>query len=256
MIVRGMICAMMMALITGCEDDPANPTKGGTFYGSAVAVGNGTAKSYVVLNNDGNPTELGVVMSETALAGLPAGNDHSHMGNMFTLQLPSQASATAFNHISLDWNPLGHEPEQIYGLAHFDFHFYTISQQERTGITAVGDDTVKVAAMPAEQYRPAGYVMSPGGVPQMGAHWIDPTSPELSGQTFTETFLYGSYDGKMIFMEPMITKAYLESHPNLTEQLKLPQAYQKSGYYPTTYTVRYNASSKEYMVTLGNMVKR
>ncbi len=64
------------------------------------------------------------------------------------------------------------------------------------------------------------------------------------------------YDGKMIFMEPMITKAYLESHPNLTEQLKLPQAYQKSGYYPTTYTVRYNASTKEYMVTLGNMVKR
>ena len=38
--------------------------------------------------------------------------------------------------------------------------------------------------------------------------------PPPAGKTFTETFIYGSWDGKFIFLEPMITKAYLESLKN------------------------------------------
>ena len=48
----------------------------------------------------------------------------------------------------------------------------------------------------------------------MGAHWLDITSPELNQEnpkSFTQTFIYGSYDGKVIFMEPMITKAFMDS---------------------------------------------
>jgi hypothetical protein len=29
----------------------------------------------------------------------------------------------------------------------------------------------------------------------MGVHWIDPKSPEFNGGKFTQTFIFGSYDG-------------------------------------------------------------
>ena len=44
---------------------------------------------------------------------------------------------------------------------------------------------------------------TPGGVPQMGKHWINPASPEIGGgQTFTHTMLYGSYGAQFTFVEP------------------------------------------------------
>ena len=33
----------------------------------------------------------------------------------------------AFQFVQFDWNPKGHEPEGVYTLPHFDFHFYTVS---------------------------------------------------------------------------------------------------------------------------------
>ena len=51
-------------------------------------------------------------------------------------------------------------------------------------------------------------------VPDMGNHLIDAKSPELvtKGTVFTHTFIFGAYDGHVSFYEPMITRAYLESH--------------------------------------------
>jgi hypothetical protein len=82
----------------------------------------------------------------------------------------------------LDWNPHGHEPEQIYGAPHFDFHFYSISQAERAAIPAYEADPTKFDNGPGAAYLPPTYMNFGGGVPQMGAHWVDITSPELNQQ--------------------------------------------------------------------------
>jgi Domain of unknown function (DUF5602) len=242
--------------MVGCTDNTTSPTKGGTFYGAPVTMGHGKARTFVKLDDNGKPTEYGVAMNEAAMTGLPGGdpNGHSHEYN-YVLNLPTEAKELPVNHLEINWNPNGHEPEHIYTLPHFDFHFYTISQQERDGITAVGADTLKVMKIPEAQYAPAGYIQIPGGVPRMGSHWIDPTSPEFNGHAFTKTYIYGFYDGKMAFFEPMITKAYLESKPNATETVKMPQAFQKSGYYPGSYTVGYDAATKEYVVSFGALKK-
>ena len=89
-----------------------------------------------------------------------------------------------------------------------------------------------------------------------GAHWIDPAAPEFNGQRFTKTFIYGFYDGKMIFMEPMVTKAYLETKTSATADIKLPAMYPRSAYYPARYVVKYDATAKEYTVSLEGMVPR
>ena len=68
--------------------------------------------------------------------------------------------------------------------------------------------------------------------------------------------LWGSYDGRVIFIEPMITRAYLLTKPNVTEPLKLPARYLRPGYYPTQYSVKYDAEKKEYTVALEGMTLR
>ena len=70
-----------------------------------------------------------------------------------------------------------------------------------------GDDIATCRKAVPAAFAAAGYVYAPGTeVPMMGGHWVDPKAPELNGQVFTKTFLYGSYNGKMIHFEPMITK--------------------------------------------------
>jgi hypothetical protein len=228
-------------------------TRGGTFLGERRSLGNGTVCSWVTLDRNGHPAAIGVTFSEAALSGLPGGKD----GAEYLLQLPPQAKDTAFDHIGLDWNASGHPPAGIYNVPHFDFHFYTISPQERDRITAQGDDVAKSNKQPSAEYMPSGYVMVPdSAVPRMGSHLANPQSRELHGHPFTRTFLYGSYDGRVIFYEPMIARSFLESKQNVTEYIKLPARYPKPGYYPTKYSVKYDPKSKEYTVTLEGMTLR
>jgi len=217
-----------------------------TFYSSSLPIGNGVARAWVSENNDGEPVAVGINLSEKALENLPA------VPAAYVLTLPKNKGENFYTHVLLDWNPQGHFPPQIYDVPHFDFHFYIIPNEERLAIGA--DDLTEFANAPAAQYVPDLYLQIPGGEPQMGAHWADLLSPEFSGGTFTKTFIWGSYDGKFIFWEPMITRAYLLTHPNSITDLRQPDAYQSDGYYATQYKVSYSVSPKEYSIALVNLV--
>jgi hypothetical protein len=238
----------MALLVTGCVEDKS---KSGTFIGETKSLGNGMVRSWITLGDDGNASAIGVTFTEMALSGLPIENSTEYM-----LALPEQASVTPFNHIGLDWNPMGHVPPGIYDKPHFDFHFYMISPEERNSITATEQDMVKLSKNVSPEYIPEGYVPTPGGVPRMGAHWIDPTSPEFNNQSFTKTFIYGFYDGKMVFVEPMVTKAFFETRPNTIDIIKVPTKYPMKAYYPTRYRVKYDSNAKEYTVSIEGMTYR
>lgn len=75
-------------------------------------------------------------------------------------------------------------------------------------------------------------------------HWIDPSSPEFNQKPFSITFIYGSYNGQMTFIEPMMTMAFLETKPEISAPIKLPAAYQKRGYHPTANSVKYDTVRK------------
>jgi hypothetical protein len=228
-------------------------TRAGTFLGESRPLGNGAIRSWVTLDRNGHPSAIGATFSEAALSGLPAGAE----GAEYALSLPPQAQGTAFDHISVDWNAQGHPPAGIYNVSHFDFHFYTITPQERDRITAQGEDVAKSNRQPSAEYMPSGYVMVPdSAIPRMGSHLANPQARELHGQPFTRTFLYGSYDGRVIFYEPMIARSFLESKQNVTEYIKLPARYPKPGYYPTKYSVRYDPKSREYTVSLEGLTLR
>lgn len=243
--------ALFAVIMSSCSDDNStNSSKAGTFSSTAVTMGSGTAKSWVTLDNDGNPTAIGITLTEGALQDLPD-SDKEYM-----MMMPMEAAATNIQMVMIDWNHAGHEPEGVYDIPHFDFHFYMVDDNFLGQITATGDDTVKCNKQPAAGYIAPDYMLPPGGVPHMGNHAVDMTSGEWNGVRFDKTFIYGYYDGSMIFYEPMITREYLLTNPNSTTSIKVPIYYPKSGYYPTNYTVVYDASAKTYTITLTGMVKR
>lgn len=261
------IAAAAAVMATGtalaCSNTSAPDSQAGTFYGPSRDIGQGSARAWVQTAADGAPTAIGIDMTEQALLGLPAvATPPNPSAVMLTLTLPSQAAGTGFDHAELGWNPQGHEPAVIYGAPHFDLHFYMVSSAKEMAILPSDPQyAAKAAHLPAAAYVPVGYVPPPGpaasnAVPQMGLHWTSTSAPEFHGQPFSSTFIYGSWDGDFIFLEPMITKAYLETHPNLTQAIPQPASWGASGRFPKTYSVKYDATAKTYRVTLSDLTKQ
>ncbi len=264
---------------TSSRPDRVPAEAAGTFrhYGAALTVGAGKARAYVVLDEraSNRPLEVGVALDAAALESLPVpvapqpdgGHNHAN-SHEYLLTLPN-GHGTPYQFITLDWNAAGHEPPGIYDVPHFDFHFYTISQAERNAIDPADPQFgAKAARFPASAYVPPRYMVLPpppapvSAVPRMGVHWLDVASPELQAPTspnhkaFTHTFIHGSWDGHFVFEEPMITRAFLLTKPDLTVPLPQSAQVEKPGYYPTNYRITYDATAREYRIALGSLVKR
>lgn len=240
-------------LFTSCSSDrvAANsaPT---TEYGAAMAVGNGTGRSYQVVQN-GAPIELGVALSEGALDSLPSAPKMG--GYEYLLPLPT-GNLTQYQVIGLNWNPTGHPPTMVYTVPHFDFHFYMISLAERNAIDPSDPAFAAEAAnLPGAAFNLANYHADPpaNAVPHMGLHWTDSTAVEFHGQPFTRTYIVGSWNGRFIFAEPMITRSYLLTHPD--EVIPVGSAAQQAiaGFYPTGYRVSWDAAHAEWHVAITRL---
>jgi hypothetical protein len=251
------VATILIAFILGCSESRNLGQTTMTYNGPSRDLGGGSVYAFETTDASGKPIAIGLKMSEAALNGLQAEPPHDGDGWETIIPLPKEAAAAGYDHIGIDWNPKGHIPKGIYDKPHFDFHFYMISKADQDRITAKGEDLARAHKAPAPEYMPEGYILPEGTeVPRMGAHAIDPSSPEFNKQPFTKTFIYGFYDGQMIFFEPMMTKAFLETKPNATDRIKLPKAYAKNGYYPTAYSVRYDANQREFDISLDNLIYR
>ena len=218
-----------------------------TFYGPSQPFGNGTIKTYAVVDKSGNPTEVGLRLSESALQGLPDENTD------LRLALPDQAKMTVFDHVMANWNPHGHRPAMLFDKPHFDFHFYMVDMATEQAVDPADPNFADRAANhPAPQYVPKDYAAMPdNAVPFMGVYWTDTTQQLIPGQyEFTSILLNGSWNGRYTFLEPMVSRDFLLTKPALTEEVKQPRAFQKTGFYPTIYQIRYDPAAKEYSIAL------
>lgn len=228
-------------------------------YGPAAELGAGTVRAYLVLDAEKRPVELGVAILESVFAELPDMADvpDEEAFIMLDLALP-EGNPTPYRLASIDWNPRGHPPA-MYGLPHFDFHFYLVDAATRDAIGAPDPAALEaVGSKPPEKgLLPAHYVY-PGEatVPQMGAHWIDPASHEFHGETFDRTFIYGTWDGQVIFHEPMITRAFIESRPDATFEFAAPSRYATPGWYPSAYRLGFDPEAGEYRIALVEFAER
>jgi hypothetical protein len=249
-------------------------------------VGNGSARAYVTVDAEGNPRALGVSLTSEALEGLPKEPNRTSRcfdknGNgridadecvgdyNFTFVIPDDVAAKAispFKWIAVNWNPHGHSPPAPppWSAPHFDFHFYIADREavKRLRPGACGEmidcDDFKTATKPVPaKYVHRDHIDVGAAVPDMGNHLIDSKSPELAkdGPPFTHTFIFGAYDGRITFLEPMITRAYLASKPDTCTRINQPEAWEVAGWYPTKYCVRHVPSDNTYTVSIEDFVK-
>src|SRR5262249_8786401 len=99
-------------------------------------------------------------------------------------------------------------------------------------------------------YIPADFKDVDAVVPAMGNHLIDLTGAEFNKQPFTRSWIYGVYDGKVIFYEEMVTRAHLLSKPNTCTPIKSPKAVATRGYYPTVSCIRHNPATGEHTISM------
>jgi hypothetical protein len=259
--VPGLVLAACATLtfIAACGNSQSG--RSGTFFGRPQSIGNGTAKTYTTLDDAGNPIEVGIRMSATSLDGLPT--EDAVPPRMLMLDFPHQASATVFDHVMMNWNSHGHAPAVLFGKPHFDIHFYMVGMAAVAAINPSSPDfTTRAAHLPDPKYVPLDYVLPPGtpadnAVPAMGLHWVDTTDGLVPGKyDFNQILINGSWDGTYTFIEPMMTREWMLTKQTVQKELKQPQIYQKSGYFPTTYSVRYDDQAKEYSISLGGMTMR
>ncbi|MER7466700.1 hypothetical protein [Streptomyces sp. NPDC097981] len=255
-------------------------------YGPAAALGGGTVRSYGEYQG-GIPRALGISLTASAVGGLPTtATDGRHCydadadgtldgthecvgGHSLELALPAVPAAAAglpFQWVLFNWNPHGHNPHGRYDVAHFDVHFYLVPRKVRAAIKTGGCalliacDQLAAAARPVPAaYLPAGY---PASSPQtaegaMGAH-LD-SRPPSTGTLTGQTFIYGAYAGDLIFMEPMLTRDFLQRHRTAPahrtcEAIPQPAAWRIPGWYPTQYCTAYRPDQDDYTVTLTEFV--
>jgi hypothetical protein len=225
------LLASAAVVFSSCEKDKDN-NKGGIFKGPETELFHGKAWTWAQLDRQGKPERIAISINDAALNSTTSGTgaesgEHTHENNV-VLKFHPKVDATLFKHVWVNWNPDGHPPVGVYNKPHFDFHYYLVSSEERETYV----DPAKLdAALPAD-YLPANHIgVDP--VPMMGKHYVDVTSPELNGQPFTQTFIFGSYDAKLAFWEPMITKDFLTGTANFERNIPQPAKFQKAGYYPT-----------------------
>ena len=253
--------------------------------GAPASLGNGTVASYAEFDASGAPKVIGVAFSAASLDSLPtapSGGRHCFDANKNgkidpatecatwherVLPVPSEASRRAdipFKWALLNWNPHGHMPPGVYDKPHFDVHFYiepieNIFAIERgpCGPEFARCDQFALARKPLPaNYMPPNFQDVGAVAPAMGNHLVDPTASEFRGEPFKRTWIYGVYEGRVIFYEEMVTRAYMLSKPDTCFPIVTPAAVGVAGYYPTKSCIRYVAGKDEYTVSMEDFVLR
>ena len=238
-----------------------NAAKLKVFKGPQVALGYGKVRSWISVDSNGHPNEIGIEITPEAFKNLSNDNSKSVPPDGETIIIPLQLKATEltpFDHIGLNWNPHGHQPAGVFDVPHFDIHFFMISAEEQLAIPAWSPETnAAFNNYPPTGYMPANYFTPPDSEtaePQMGKHWLPVNLRAYL--PFSKIMIYGSFNGKFIFVEPMITLDYLLSNIDFSANYSQPEHFEKAGNYPTKYNIYHDAVSGNTYITLSDFVAR
>jgi hypothetical protein len=267
-----------VATLQACE--PAGGTESEPLtLGAETTLGDGVFSSYVQLDRSGAPLAIGLIFPSEALNTLPTVRSDEHRcydldGNGTiepgqeclatherVIPLPSEVARRAdlpFKWILLNWNPQGHIPPGIYTAPHFDVHYMMAPIEDVFAIMPgpCGDEYIRCdqferAVVPVpEGYMHPDFQNVGAAVPAMGNHLVDLTGHEFHGQSFDRAWMYGTYEGRVIFWEEMVTRAFLLGRPDTCFDIKTPAAVDVAGYYPTRSCFRVSAETGEQRVSI------
>jgi hypothetical protein len=227
------------------QSSEGNVLQENTFKGPQVTVGNGHARTFVTINHEGVPQEIGVVFTHEALSGLATVN------TPYVLQFHNKAlKATPFQHLAMGWSANGHPLPNGFIGPHFDVRFFMMSLEERLAIPP--PPAPELSILPPTGYMPSTYFPDVAG-PQLGMHWTDVSfSP---GVPVWHTLILGSFNGSFNFVSPIVQRTFLQSGTSVSLPYAQPQSFEQHGYYPTRYNI-YEDDKLMHYVTLSDFVWR
>jgi len=94
----------VIMLSTSCRKE-SDPLK--IVYGPAVSIGDGEVRAWVSEDPSGNPTAVGISISEEALNDLPTINQE------YILTFDPSSATNFYTFVSLDWSAHGHIPNNV-----------------------------------------------------------------------------------------------------------------------------------------------
>ncbi|MFI8103977.1 hypothetical protein [Streptomyces sp. NPDC086023] len=270
------------------EDCGPDPSGTCVRRGPEQRLGDGRVRVYTEYARD-RPRAVGVELSAGALDRLPStptDGEHCHDadgdgvrdpahecvgGHGRELALPAtppDRPALPFDWVLFNWNPHGHTPHGRYDVPHFDVHFYLVPPAERAAIRVGGCALMIDCGQLATASRPVPAAHLPAGYPAsspqtaegaMGSH-LD-SRPPSTGTLAGQTLIYGAYGGRLIFIEPMLTKAFLERQRTVPghrtcEPVPQPAVWRTPGWYPTRYCTAYRPETGAHTVSLTDFVRR
>lgn len=239
------------ALLAGMT--PLAAAAQGIEFGPDMQLGEGTVRTFAETDAAGLATRIGIEMTEGAVATL------GHDMIFVTVPLPDAAIDVGYDHVSLDWMPHGHAPGDLFGLPHFDVHFYMIPEAERLAIDPADPFFMEKAAnRPSADLMPPNFVPPPelDPIPAMGEHWLDVTDPVFAGQPFEAVLIYGAWDGEVIFVEPMVTRDLLLSRRDFGGALGQPARVEEPVSLPGAWSVSYDAATDVHVVSIDALEAR
>ena len=281
-----MLAALVVTIVLqSCS--PGRASAPDQYQGDSAELGSGTVSTYVEMDTAGDLRAIGVRVSASAIESLPVEPDGTapcfdvdgdgaedpqsecFMMLRRDLRLPTAASQAVapFGYVPFNLNPEGHPPPAppVYAEPHFDFHFYLVGledvKQIRTGTCGffIDCEVYERARVPVPvEYMPQDYIEVGAAAGEEGNHLLLSTAPELGDPpaNFTQTFIFGSYDGHIIFYEPMIAVSVFTTALDECHEVALPAAWEVAGPYPTRYCMRYLPDEEAYTVSLESFVRR
>lgn len=187
-------------------------------------------------------------------------------------KVPDQiAAATGIDHISIDFNPCGHPPLNVFTAPHYDFHMYRVDEQQRRCMTCdllpgapicnflapqttlngrgfFNVNTMLGSNQPSNM--PNGFVVPASDmVPHMGGHAWDPDQQPADAMSWMEpVWTMGTYDGSVVFYEPMTPLSFVTGDEDTYFEEDLSYESQSVINLPTKYSVAYDSMTKDITV--------
>ncbi len=229
------------------------------FKGPMVQYGSGKARSWISINHEGFPVEIGMEFTAKVLEDLSQLHDFSQ-----TVVFPLHQKATEltpFEHIGIRFAEAGHGPRWFD--EHFDIYFFTISNEERMAIPEYDANNQSIVYafnyFPDMTKMPSDYFKFPNQLavyPMIGKHWL-PVDFQTNYIPFTSVMVLGTYDQKSIFIEPMVTTDFMLSGEEFSGYYSQPQTFEEPGNnYPTKYNIYHDDKTGNIYITLSDFVTR
>ena len=216
----------------------------------------------------GTPASVAVSIAPIAFTGpgqsstLPVGPCQTIYRFVFPHIRTRHATESPFKYAEVDWNTEGlpRGPQNSFLSPHFDFHFYLrqkswVDRHLRCGSsngrtcdpqkTSYAQMRRFLMAPPAADVPPGYFPGVESSIPDMGLHSLDGrVHYSVDEVNHHPVLLYGSYDGRILFVEASVTEYNLQdavqapSH-TLSYVYRQPRNYEQRSW-PTRFTITYH----------------